>query len=441
MEFLCHHRDRPGSQPLRDELLEAHWSYMDRYTKEMIARGPTLADDGHTPTGSLHIVDLPDAAAARAFAFDEPNHQAGVYRDVLLRRWHNTLGRTMWEFPGGPTGGNRYLVLGLGTGQATDLAVPPCPDALIAYGPLLSDDGHLAGHRGVAPGTGPRYGTRRPHPGPVRRHRGAQLAVRGAPVRRPASRTSRRPEPVLRASFRTCGLSPAHFIVNMTLKGGGREPRKHPRTPAATAVHPSGHSGQLDGSPRIRQRSALRLARRPPAPGQLANWPLGIANNLFFIVLFTQAGLYADAGLQIVFIALAVYGWWTWTHGGGPGSDALPVRRTSRTEWTWLITAGVVGTLVLTLLLDRATDSTVPFWDALTTALSLTATYGQCRKRLESWWLWIAADVIYVPLYAYKELYLTSLLYIGFMTLCVLGLRRWTRDLADRTALHEEAVA
>lgn len=173
----------------------------------------------------------------------------------------------------------------------------------------------------------------------------------------------------------------------------------------------------------------------------LANWPIGIANNLFFIVLFTQAGLYADAGLQIVFITLAVYGWWTWTHGGGPGSDALPVRRTSRTEWTWLITAGVVGTLVLTLLLDRATDSTVPFWDALTTALSLTATYGQCRKRLESWWLWIAADVIYVPLYAYKELYLTSLLYIGFMTLCVLGLRRWTRDLADRTALHKEAVA
>lgn len=141
MEFLCHHRDRPGSQPLRDELLEAHWSYMDRYTKEMIARGPTLADDGHTPTGSLHIVDLPDAAAARAFAFDEPNHQAGVYRDVLLRRWHNTLGRTMWEFPGGPTGGDRYLVLGLGTGQATDLALPPCAEALIAYGPLLSDDG------------------------------------------------------------------------------------------------------------------------------------------------------------------------------------------------------------------------------------------------------------------------------------------------------------
>jgi uncharacterized protein YciI len=141
MEFLCYHRDRPGSMTLRDELLEEHWSYMDRYASAMIARGPTLAADAHTPTGSLHIVDLPDPASARAFAFDEPNYQAGVYRDVLLRRWRNTLGRTMWEFPGGRTGGNRYLVLGLGSGQPTDLVVPRDPDELIAYGPLLSDDG------------------------------------------------------------------------------------------------------------------------------------------------------------------------------------------------------------------------------------------------------------------------------------------------------------
>ncbi|WP_405945522.1 YciI family protein [Streptomyces prunicolor] len=141
MEFLCHHRDRPGSLALRTELVEDHWSYMDRYAKELIARGPTLSDDGDTPTGSVHILDLPDPAAARAFAFDEPNYQAGVYRDVLLRRWRNLLGRTMWDFPGGRTGGNRYLVLGLGTGQAVDLALPPGSDELIAYGPLLSDDG------------------------------------------------------------------------------------------------------------------------------------------------------------------------------------------------------------------------------------------------------------------------------------------------------------
>ncbi|MGW0670292.1 YciI family protein [Streptomyces sp. NPDC002746] len=141
MDFLCYHRDRPGSLALREELSEEHWSYMDRYAKEMIARGPTFSDDGETLTGSVHILDLPDPAAARAFAFDEPNYQAGAYRDVLVRRWGNMLGRTMWDFPGGRTGGNRYLVLGLGAGQAVDLALPPARDELIAYGPLLSDDG------------------------------------------------------------------------------------------------------------------------------------------------------------------------------------------------------------------------------------------------------------------------------------------------------------
>ncbi|KKD05699.1 YciI family protein [Streptomyces sp. WM6386] len=141
MEFFCYHRDRPGSLALREELLEEHWSYMDRYAKELIARGPTFADDGETPTGSVHIVDLPDPAAARAFAFEEPNYQAGAYRDVLVRRWHNVLGRTMWDFPGGRTDGNRYLVLGLGEGPAADLDPQPDRDELVAYGPLLSDDG------------------------------------------------------------------------------------------------------------------------------------------------------------------------------------------------------------------------------------------------------------------------------------------------------------
>jgi uncharacterized protein YciI len=141
VEFFCYHRDRARSLALREELLEAHWSYMDRFSTQLIARGPTLTGDGELPTGSVHIVELPDPAAARAFAFDEPNYQAGVYRDVLLRRWRNTLGRTMWEFPGGRTGGNRYLVLGLGTGQAADLAAPADRRELIAYGPLLSDDG------------------------------------------------------------------------------------------------------------------------------------------------------------------------------------------------------------------------------------------------------------------------------------------------------------
>jgi uncharacterized protein YciI len=88
MEFFCYHRDRQGSMDLRRGMLERHWGYMDHFADRMVARGPTFADVG-TLTGSVHIVDLPDVTAARAFAFDEPGYQAGVYRDVMLRRWRN----------------------------------------------------------------------------------------------------------------------------------------------------------------------------------------------------------------------------------------------------------------------------------------------------------------------------------------------------------------
>jgi uncharacterized protein YciI len=131
VEFFIYCRDRPGSAERRWELVEQHWSFMDRYAESMIARGPTLTADRTAATGSLHIVDLPDLEAARVFAFDEPNYRAGIYADVLIRRFRNTTGRTMWEFAG-TAEDSRFLVIGQG---------PPASEGLIVAGPLLSDDG------------------------------------------------------------------------------------------------------------------------------------------------------------------------------------------------------------------------------------------------------------------------------------------------------------
>ncbi|GAA3311300.1 YciI family protein [Nonomuraea dietziae] len=178
MQFFCYHRDRPGSAALREKLVEEHWSYMDRYAAQLIARGPTL--DGDTATGSVHIVDLPDLAAARAFAFDEPNFQAGVYRDVMLRRWRNVLGRTMWDFPGGREGGNRYLVLGLGTGQARRprSTVRPAGRLDRLRPAVVRRRRHLGGHGSPDPGDGSGHGPHSPGPGPVCRYRSSRLGVR-----------------------------------------------------------------------------------------------------------------------------------------------------------------------------------------------------------------------------------------------------------------------
>ncbi|SCG64008.1 nicotinamide riboside transporter PnuC [Micromonospora inositola] len=164
----------------------------------------------------------------------------------------------------------------------------------------------------------------------------------------------------------------------------------------------------------------------------IANWPIGIANVLLLMLLFWTAGLYADAGLQVVYVVLGVYGWWHWLFGGERRSR-LTVARTGHREWWALGVAGVLLTAGLWALLDRATDSTVPLADAVTTALSLLATYGQTRKLVESWWLWIMADLIYIPLYAYKGLWLTGGLYLIFLALCVVGLRAWRADLRERS--------
>ncbi len=142
MEYFFYCRDKPGTAELRLQLLEAHWSFMDDYAEGMIARGPTLADDGVTPTGSLHIVDLPDADAASVFAFEEPNYKAGVYAEVLVRRWRNALGRTMWQFAGEPES-VRFLVIAHGKPNQGDGGwdVTALADRMIVCGQLLAEDG------------------------------------------------------------------------------------------------------------------------------------------------------------------------------------------------------------------------------------------------------------------------------------------------------------
>jgi nicotinamide mononucleotide transporter len=172
------------------------------------------------------------------------------------------------------------------------------------------------------------------------------------------------------------------------------------------------------------------------------NWPIGIANNLAYLLLFATSGLYGDAGLQVVYITLAIYGWRIWLRRGSePGSaGGLAVTRTKAKAWMRLVPVTLLAVLMLRWFLARFTDSTVPGWDGLTTALSLAATYGQCRKLLESWWIWILADMIYIPLYVYKGLWLTSVLYFVFLLLCIFGLREWMRELPANQpspTLHE----
>jgi nicotinamide mononucleotide transporter len=171
------------------------------------------------------------------------------------------------------------------------------------------------------------------------------------------------------------------------------------------------------------------------------NWPVGIANNIFFLLLFWKAKLYADAILQIVYLAISIFGWWNWLFGGD-GHTELPVSRTSTKGLLLLAASTVATTILLTTLLRRLTDSTVPFLDGMTTALSLNAQYMLSRKLLENWWVWMTVDILYIGLYCYKSLYLTGVLYLVFFGMCIAGHSAWYKSLSSRAALApQEATA
>jgi nicotinamide mononucleotide transporter len=165
------------------------------------------------------------------------------------------------------------------------------------------------------------------------------------------------------------------------------------------------------------------------------NFPLGIANNIFFLILFINARLYGDAGLQVVYVALGIQGWYSWLYGG-QNRTALRVAHASMRMLGVLAGLVLIGTIGLTLAL-RAARGSAPVLDAFTTVLSLAAQYLLNRKTIENWYLWMTADVIYIYLYVSRDLHLTAILYFVFLCLCVAGLINWRRSLIQQ-ARHTE---
>jgi nicotinamide mononucleotide transporter len=159
------------------------------------------------------------------------------------------------------------------------------------------------------------------------------------------------------------------------------------------------------------------------------NWPIGIASNVVYFVVFWRSRLYADACLQIFFLTVSIYGWWKWKHGGSSGHEVLAVQRTGRRLAIVLAASTLVALLIIHELLRRFSNSDVPWGDATTTSISLTAQYMLGRKLIENWLLWISVNVLYIGLYCYKRLFLTAFLYAIFIVMCVMGYRGWKQKL------------
>jgi nicotinamide mononucleotide transporter len=163
-------------------------------------------------------------------------------------------------------------------------------------------------------------------------------------------------------------------------------------------------------------------------------WPTGIAGCVLFGVQFFRTQLYADATLQVFFLATSVLGWWQWRHAPGGAARERPVTRTSLRALAAMLAAALVVTAGYGALLHRFTDAFMPYADAAVLALSVVAQCLLMLRKLECWPFWLAVNTISVPLFASRGLVLTAVLYAAYWFNAWYGLWRWRRDAAAAMA-------
>jgi len=159
-------------------------------------------------------------------------------------------------------------------------------------------------------------------------------------------------------------------------------------------------------------------------------WPLAIASSLLYFLLFWNSRLYGDASLQVFFAVIAGWGWWQWLRGSDETGQALRVRHLGAKGRIGVLLVVVVAWPATALFLRRFTDTDVPWWDAFPTAASVVGQWLLGRKYVENWPVWIVVDVVGAALFAYKGLWLTTLLYVVFVGMAAVGWRSWARRTA-----------
>ena len=170
--------------------------------------------------------------------------------------------------------------------------------------------------------------------------------------------------------------------------------------------------------------SVILTARR-----NILCWPVGIASVAAYLFFFARIKLYADSILQVFFLVTSFFGWWHWARGG-EGHSAAPIRVLTFAHRVLTLAFVTAATDASGYLLRYHTDASFPFWDSLAAGLSIGAQVLLMRKALESWYLWIAVDLLSLGLYAAKAVWVTFGLYGIFLVLAIVGCIAWQRAFA-----------
>jgi nicotinamide mononucleotide transporter len=161
--------------------------------------------------------------------------------------------------------------------------------------------------------------------------------------------------------------------------------------------------------------------------GKIQLWFYGIITSFLYIIVFFTSGIYADMGINVYYVIISIYGWYHWKHPGKKDKEELPVSRLGSAMAFKIIIISVIIWILIALVLIFFTDSQIPWYDAFTTAFSITATWMLARKILEHWIIWVVVDLASLILYIYKGLYPTSVLFAFYTVLAIYGYYQWLK--------------
>ncbi|MFO7616608.1 MAG: nicotinamide riboside transporter PnuC [Bacteroidales bacterium] len=160
-------------------------------------------------------------------------------------------------------------------------------------------------------------------------------------------------------------------------------------------------------------------------------WLFGFLSAVLYSWIYFDAGFYAGMGLQGYYMFISIYGWILWSRGRGAGQSEV-ILKVTRVSWRtglYLMLAWSLLLMAISLVLKYFTDSTIPFWDALTTSGGIIATWMLARKILENWVVWIFVDSVSIILYLWKGLYPTAILFAVYVVMAFIGIRAWHKSI------------
>jgi nicotinamide mononucleotide transporter len=165
-------------------------------------------------------------------------------------------------------------------------------------------------------------------------------------------------------------------------------------------------------------------------------WPTGIIMVVLYVIVFFHAKLYSDVIENAIYIPLQIFGWWAWIYGGKKKDDLCVTRLSPVWIVFWIVEIIVVSYLV-GYFMANFTDAVVPYLDAFTTVLSLTAQIIMSYKKIENWIMWIIVDILAVYIYSIQGLFMTTGLYILFLILAISGLLSWLKSMKKHKGISK----